>query len=64
VRYGFDDVGLDRIIAQTMEANAPSRAVLERVGLRYVRTFPSSMAGLEVEYEITREQWLSVGRTS
>jgi RimJ/RimL family protein N-acetyltransferase len=64
VRYGFDDVGLDRIIAQTMEVNAPSRAVLERVGLRYVRTFPSSMAGPEVEYEITREQWLSVGRTS
>src|SRR6476660_8864704 len=27
VRYGFDDVGLDRIIAQTMTVNAGSRTV-------------------------------------
>ena len=64
VRYGFDDVGLDRIIAQTMTVNTPSRAVLERIGLSYVRTFPTSMtaplegvAEGEVEYEMTREQW-------
>ncbi len=65
VRYGFDDIGLDRIIAQTLSANAGSRAVMERVGLTYVRTFPSSMTGPvegleegEVEYEMTREQWV------
>jgi RimJ/RimL family protein N-acetyltransferase len=64
VRFGFDDVGLDRIIAQTLAVNAGSRAVMERVGLTYVRTFPSSMTtpvwGLEegeVEYEMTREKW-------
>ena len=64
VRYGFDDVGLDRIIAQTLSVNAGSRAVLERSGLTYVRTFPTSMSepvegadGGEVEYELTREQW-------
>ena len=64
VRYGFDDVGLDRIIAQTIALNAGSRAVMARVGLTYVRTFASSMTppveGLEqgeVEYELTREQW-------
>jgi Acetyltransferase (GNAT) domain len=64
VRYGFDDVGLDRIIAQTMAVNRGSRAVMERVGLTYVRTFPTSrtasMEGLEegeVEYEMTHEQW-------
>jgi RimJ/RimL family protein N-acetyltransferase len=62
--HGFDDVGLERIIAQTISVNAGSRAVMERIGLTYVRTFPSSMtapvegveAG-EVEYEMTREQW-------
>ena len=66
VRYGFDDVGLDRIIAQTIAVNAGSRAVMERVGLIYVRTFPASMTdrveGLEqgeVEYEMTREQWIT-----
>jgi RimJ/RimL family protein N-acetyltransferase len=42
VRYGFDDVGLDRIIAQTMTVNAGSRTVMERIGLTYVRTFPTS----------------------
>ena len=45
VRYGFDDVGLDRIIGQTLSVNARSRAVLERSGLTYVRTFPTSMSG-------------------
>jgi RimJ/RimL family protein N-acetyltransferase len=40
VRYGFEDVGLDRIIAQAMTVNTGSRAVMERVGLTYVRTFP------------------------
>src|SRR5215471_8930008 len=43
VRHGFEEVGLDRIIAQTLAVNARSRAVMERVGLTYVRTFPSSM---------------------
>ena len=64
VRYGFDEVGLDRIIAQTIAVNAASRGVMERVGLNYVRAFPSSMTEPvealehgEVEYELTREQW-------
>jgi RimJ/RimL family protein N-acetyltransferase len=64
VHYGFDDVGLDRIIAQTLAANTGSWAVMERVGLTYVRTFPTSMtapaegvAEGEVEFEMTREQW-------
>jgi RimJ/RimL family protein N-acetyltransferase len=64
VRYGLDDVGLGRIIAQTLTVNTGSRAVMERVGLTYVRNFPSSsnasVEGLEegeVEYEMTREQW-------
>ena len=64
LRYGFDDVGLDRIIAQTMTVNAGSRAVMERVGLSYVRSFPTSttapVEGVEegeVEYEMTREHW-------
>lgn len=60
LRYGFDDIGLDRIIAQTMTVNAGSRAVMERIGFTYVRTFPSSTTASiegvergEVEYEMT-----------
>ena len=40
VRHGLTSVGLDRIIAQTMTVNARSRAVMERIGLTYVRTPP------------------------
>jgi RimJ/RimL family protein N-acetyltransferase len=64
IRHGFDDLGLDRVIAQTLAVNARSRAVMERTGLTYVRTFPSSTTDPiegadqgEVEYEMTREQW-------
>jgi RimJ/RimL family protein N-acetyltransferase len=64
IRYGFEVVGLERIIAQTMAVNAGSRAVMERVGLTYVRTFPSStttpIEGVEegeVEYGMTLMQW-------
>ena len=69
VRYGFDDVGVERIIAQTMTVNAASRAVMKRVGLTYVRTFPTSMTppveGVEegeVEYEMTSAQWADRAR--
>jgi len=66
VRYGFEDVGLARVIAQTLAVNARSRAVMERIGLTYVRAFPSSVTAPvegveegEVEYEVTPEQWES-----
>ena len=63
MRYGFDDAGLDRIIAQTLAVNAGSRAVMERSGLTYVTDLSNSMTDVEgveageVEYELTREQW-------
>ena len=71
VRYGFDDIGIDRVIAQTLAVNAGSRAVMERVGLFSVRTFASSMTAPvqgveegEVEYELTRGQWERERRTT
>jgi RimJ/RimL family protein N-acetyltransferase len=68
LRYGFADVGLDRIFAQTMAVNAASRATMSSVGLSFARDFvsgedyPSPIPGAEhgeVEYEITRATWLS-----
>ncbi len=58
--------GAARLFAQTMAVNTPSRRVMERLGLSYVRTFhlhfedplPGTELG-EVEYELTRDQWLS-----
>ncbi|MDH2429537.1 GNAT family N-acetyltransferase [Sphaerisporangium sp. TRM90804] len=66
VRHGFEDLGLDRVFAETMAVNTASRATMTSVGLRYVRTFhlewdeplPGSDLG-EVEYAVTREQWLA-----
>jgi RimJ/RimL family protein N-acetyltransferase len=66
LRHAFATVGLNRVIAQTMAVNAGSRGVMAAVGLRYVRTYfpvwddplPGSDQG-EVEYEITRETWLT-----
>lgn len=65
LRHGFEDLGLHRIFAETMAVNEASRATMASIGLRYVRTFtadwdepiPGAEHG-EVEYAITREQWL------
>lgn len=65
MRYAFEELGANRVIAQTMAVNTPSRKVMERIGLRYVRTFhqefddplPGTEHG-EVEYALTREEWL------
>ena len=66
LRHAFETVGLDRVIAQTMAVNAGSRATMASVGLTFVRSFtehydepvPGSDEG-EVEYAITREDWLT-----
>ena len=69
LRHGFDDLGLQRIFAETMAVNEASRATMASIGLRYVRTFsadwdeplPGAEHG-EVEYAITRQEWLSRSR--
>ncbi|MEU4619702.1 GNAT family N-acetyltransferase [Actinoplanes sp. NPDC023801] len=65
LRHGFETAGQERIVAQTMTVNAGSRAVMEKAGLRYQRTFfpdyppiPGSEEG-EVEYAITRAEWFA-----
>ena len=37
LRYGFDELGLDRIVAVTHPENVASQRVLEKVGMRYER---------------------------
>ncbi|KAK0646214.1 N-acetyltransferase GCN5 [Cercophora newfieldiana] len=64
LRYGFQDLGLHRVFAETMAINVASRATMASVGMRLERTFfeefeemiPGSEEG-EVEYAITREHW-------
>jgi RimJ/RimL family protein N-acetyltransferase len=64
VDHGFAEWGLRRIVATTMAVNAASRRVMEKAGLRYIRTFheswPDPIPGTEhgeVEYAVTRAEW-------
>jgi len=51
--YGFDEVGLARIVAVALETNVASRRVLEKCGLREIGVV--HVYGLEhVKYEIGR----------
>ena len=61
---GFSEFGVERVNAETMAVNVGSRRVMEKAGLRYVRTFdaewPVPIPGDEegdVEYAITRAEW-------
>lgn len=64
VDKAFSELGATQIRAETMTVNVASRRVMEKAGLRYVRTFfaewPYRIPGDEhgdVEYAITREEW-------
>jgi len=68
IRYGFEDLGLDRIFAQAMAANTASRATMASIGMTFARGFitaepyPDPIPGAEhgeVEYDITRATWQS-----
>ncbi len=46
---GFNDLNLARVIGTTFEANRASRRLMERLGMRLVRTFRLTKADLELE---------------
>jgi RimJ/RimL family protein N-acetyltransferase len=60
----FGELGMERVVADTMAVNHRSRAVMRRSGLRFVRIYheyfddplPGTEFG-EVEYAIDRETW-------
>jgi RimJ/RimL family protein N-acetyltransferase len=64
IRKGFTELGVQRVVAETMAVNAVSRRVMEKAGLKYVRTFhqewPERIEGDEhgdVEYALTKAEW-------
>jgi len=64
IRKGFTELGVRRVVAETMVVNTASRRVMEKAGLRYVRTFhqqwPERIEGDEhgdVEYALTKAEW-------
>ena len=71
VSKAFTDQGAEQVVATTMTVNIGSRRVLEKAGLRLVRTFfeewPEYIDGAEhgdVEYAVTREMWENAHPTS
>ncbi|MFF7410820.1 GNAT family N-acetyltransferase [Streptomyces lydicus] len=67
--YGFAELGVRRVTATTMTVNRGSRRVMEKAGLRYVRTFfeewPDHIEGAEhgdVDYALSREEWAAAAR--
>jgi RimJ/RimL family protein N-acetyltransferase len=64
VDRAFAEPGVQRVYAETMAVNAASRRVLEKAGLRHVRTFhldwEDPIEGTEqgeVEYELRKTDW-------
>ncbi len=64
VRKAFAELGARRVVAETMAVHTASRRVLEKAGLRLMRTFhqpwPYRIEGDElgdVEYALDREEW-------
>jgi RimJ/RimL family protein N-acetyltransferase len=66
VRHAFDDLGANAVVATTMAVNTGSRRVLEKAGLRHVRTMhiawddplPGNEHG-DVEYRLDRDDYRS-----
>lgn len=64
IRKGFTELGVERVIAETMAVNAASRRVMEKAGLTFARAFHrdglDAIEGFEhgaVEYALTRADW-------
>jgi RimJ/RimL family protein N-acetyltransferase len=68
---GFTELGVKRVWAGTMAVNLGSRRVMEKVGMRHIRTYhedfddpiPGTEEG-EVEYAITLDEWRARSRSS
>jgi RimJ/RimL family protein N-acetyltransferase len=70
VEKAFAELGARVVWAETMTVNTASRRVMEKAGLRYVRTFhlewPYEIEGTaegDVEYALTRSEWAARSRT-
>jgi RimJ/RimL family protein N-acetyltransferase len=64
IRKGFTELGVQRVLAETMAVHIASRRVMEKAGLTLTRTFhqpwPYAIEGDEhgdVEYSLTRADW-------
>lgn len=63
IDYGFTELGLKRVFAETMAVNTRSRRVMEKLGMRYEYTYLPPYAPIEgsehgeVRYSVDAENW-------
>src|SRR5206468_7082526 len=71
IRKGFTELGVRRVVASTYQDNIGSRRVMEKAGLKLVRTYRLTLLeaeklgitdldlwdGDDVEYALTRTEW-------
>ena len=57
LNYGFDHLGLDRIIGRAMVANGASIRVLEKIGMSYWKEEESPGLGKTVFLQMTKSQF-------
>lgn len=64
IRKSFTELGVQRVVANTMTVNRASRRVMEKLGMAHVRTYfldwPEQIEGSEqgdVEYSLLKEDW-------
>jgi RimJ/RimL family protein N-acetyltransferase len=78
IRKAFTELGVERVIAVTYEENLASRRVMEKLGMRLVRTFRMTADDLladgnyypsldlwdgdDVEYALERREWAELDR--
>lgn len=58
LRYGFENINLERIVAVAYPENSASRKVLEKIGLKYVKT-ARFYDGILAYYEMLRKDYHS-----
>lgn len=56
LRYGFHELGLERIVGVVHPENVPSQSVIQKIGLRYVKEARFYNSDVEY-YAITREEF-------
>jgi RimJ/RimL family protein N-acetyltransferase len=57
IRRGFEQLGVQTVIATALEDNAASRRVMEKAGLRLVGGYEYKPGMPAVKYALTRDEW-------
>ena len=63
IKYGFEQLGLDRIVAVAWPDNVASQRVMEKLGMKYVKQAHFYDAEV-VYYSISREEYQGRNRSS